>query len=229
MNLPSFLTRCKVKIPAVKASGLADADLTNIINEAVVEVNLITKVYRGYTDFNIVNGLSTYPLSQYVPLFQQMVTAGLWVSMNGNPPADLVRVIPRTEEWLNKRLPSWRQALPSTLAQYYYQSADNLQVYPPMNANIVKGARLHHTILPTPMAGNAFPFTGTDVEITALRPLDKAIVEYVRWTLDPALAMVNGEDQGYMRFISFCQTAMKQIKAKPDAINYYDVAVTPST
>lgn len=228
MILNDFLTRCKVKIPAVKTTGLADADLIKIINEAVVEVNLITKVYRGYTNFNIVNGLSLYPLSKYVPLFQQIVTAGLWVTATGDV-KDMVRVIPRTEEWLNKRLPSWRSALPSTLAQYYYQSADNLMVYPPMNANIVNGARLHHTILPTPMAGDAYPFTGTGIEITALRPLDKAIIEYVRWTLDPALAMVNGEDTGYARFLAFCNTAMKQIKAKSDAINYYDVAMSPTT
>lgn len=228
MILGDYLTRCKIKIPAIKGTGISDPDLTTIINEAITEVNLITKVYRGYTNFNIVNGLSTYALSQYVPFFQQIVTAGLWVTQTGLS-TNLVRVIPRTEEWLNKRLPSWRSALPSTLAQYYYQSADNLQVYPPMNANIVNGARLHHTILPTPMAGDAYPFTGTGVEITALRPLDKAVIEYVRWTLDPALALVNGEDQGYMRFISFCQTAMKQIKAKPDAVNYYDNAVTPST
>lgn len=228
MNLPSFITRCKVKIPSVKATGLSDADLTTIINEAVTEVNLITKVYRGYTNFNIVNGLSVYPLSQYVPLFQQIVTAGLWVTITGNV-TDMVRVIPRTEEWLNKRLPSWRSALPSTLAQYYYQSADNLVVYPPMNANIANGARLHHTILPTPMVGNVFPFTGSGVEITALRPLDKAIIEYVRWVVDPALALVKGEDQGYIRFITFCQTAMRQIKAKPDAINYYDVGISVTT
>lgn len=228
MIIGDFLTRCKVKIPSVKITGLSDADLTSIINEAVTQVNLITKVYRGYTNFNIVANQVTYPLSQYVPLFQQMVTAGLWVTTTGLV-TDMVRVIPRTEEWLNKRLPSWRSALPSTLAQYYYQSADNLVVYPPMSANIVNGARLHHTILPTPMGGDTYPFTGTNVEITALRPLDNAIIEYVRWTLDPALALVNGEDQGYMRFVSFCSTAMKQIKAKPDAINYYDVGVSVST
>lgn len=228
MKLSDYLTRCKVKIPAVKASGLVDADLTNIINEAVVETNLITKVYRGYTNFNIVKNLSVYPLSQYAPTFQQIVTAGLWVTTTGLV-TDMVRVIPRTEEWLNKRLPSWRSSQSSTLAQYYYQSADNLVVYPPMNANIVNGARLHHTLIPTSMAGDAYPFTGTGVEITALRPLDKAIIEYVRWVLDPALALVNGEDQGYARFISFCQIAMRQINAKPDAMNYYDVAMTPST
>lgn len=228
MILGDYLTRCKVKIPAIKATGIPDPDLTAIINEAVIEVNLITKVYRGYTNFNIVNGLSIYPLSQYVPTFQQIVTAGLWVTITGQA-TDLVRVIPRTEEWLNKRLPSWRSALPGTLAQYYYQSADNLLIYPPMSGNIVNGARLHHLILPTPMAGDAYPFTGSNVEITALRPLDKAVIEYVRWTLDPALAMVNGEDAGYARFVAFCQTAMKQIKAKPDAINYYDVGISVST
>src|ERR1039458_209354 len=133
MKLSDYILRCKVKIPSVKATGLSDNDLSSIINEAVVQVNLIVKVYRGYTNFNIVNGLATYPLSQYVPLFQQMVTAGLWVTTTGLA-ANLIRVIPRTEEWLNKRLPSWRSATPATLAQYYYQSGDNLQVYPPMNA-----------------------------------------------------------------------------------------------
>lgn len=228
MQLSAFLTRCKVKIPSIKATGISDIDLTSIINEAVTEVNIITKVYRGYTNFNLVSGQSVYLLSTYVPTFQQIVTAGLWMTTTGLA-TDLGRVIPRTEEWLNKRLPSWRSANTSTRPQYYYQSGDNLVIYPPVNANIVNGGRLHHLILPTPMTGNAYPFTGSAVEITALRPLDKAIVEYVRWTLDPALALDNGEDAGYLRFLTLCQKAQRQIKAKPDAVNYYDNAVSMST
>lgn len=228
MKISELITRCKIKIPSIKTTGIDDDDLTVIINDGIVQVNLIAKCYRGYTNFNIVSGTSTYSLAQIAPTFQQMVTAGLWFSSTGQV-TDLKRVIPRTEEWLNKRLPSWRSATPATLPQYYYQSGDNLQIYPPANSAIQNGGRLHHLIMPTIAIGDNYPFTGTAVEITAFRPFDRAIVEYVRSELDPALDKESGEDLSYPRFLQLIDTAKRQVKAKPDAINYYDVAMGVST
>ena len=228
MILGDLITRCKIKIPSLKSTGIDDSDLTVIINEGVVQVNLICKAYRGFTDFNLVSSQQVYSIATIAPGFQQMVTAGLWMTTTGLA-KDLKRVIPKTEEWLNKRLPSWRSATPGTIAQYYFHSGDDLLIYPPINASIANGGRLHHLILPTDMAGDTYPFTGSAKEIASFRPFDNAIVEYVRWQLSPSLNLLNGEDQSYPRFLQMCQIAKNQVKAKPDAVNYYDVAQGIST
>lgn len=229
MKLSELITRCKIKIPNLKISGINDDDLTVIINEGVREVNLLTQVYRGYTDFNVVANKQSYSLAIIAPTFLQIVTAGLWVCTSGLP-ADLKRVIPRTEEWLNKRTPNWRAASAATLPQYYYQSGDDLVMYPAMNAAITTGGRIHHTLVPTPMSnGNHYPFSGTTTQITQLLPLDKAIVEYVRKELAPTFNEKTGEDISEKRFYAQCLLAKRQVKARPDAINYYDTAVSVQT
>lgn len=227
MNRGDLRTRCKLKIPAIKSTSVSDDDVNSLINEAVEQVNLLAKVYRGYTNFNIVASQSQYQLSTIAPKFQQMVTAGLWI-MNTTT-NKLVRVIPRTVEWFNKSIPTWRDATATTLAQYYYTEGDDLMIYPAINANVTSGGRIHHTIMPTSMnTDGSFPFTGTTVEITRFKALDRAIVEYVRCELDPSLNQITGEEMRYPSFVNLVNLGMRQIKSKPDAINYYDVGMSYS-
>ena len=228
MKLSEFRIRCKIKIPSLKTTGITDEELDVIINDGVRQVNLLAKVYRGYTDFSIVADQSLYVLSTIAPTFQQMVTAGLWAKESSS--SDLVRVIPRTVEWLNKRLPSWRSAASGSIAQYYYHVGNDLMIYPAMDTAVANGGRLHHLILPTNMgSGDHYPFTGSTVEITGFRPLDNAIIEYVRWQLAPSLDKETGEDRSYPLFLQMVNLGKLQIKAKPDAVNYYDTAISFST
>lgn len=227
MNRGDLRTRCQLKIPNIKTSGVTPDALNSLINEAVEQVNLLAKVYRGYTDFNIVANQAQYQLSIIAPTFQQMVTAGLWVRNSST--GKLLRVIPRTVEWFNKRLPTWRDATPTNISQYYYREGDDLMLYPAMNANQVAGGRIHHTFIPATMNQDSnFPFSGTDKEITSFQPLDRAIVEYVRCELDPSLNQITGEEMRYPSFVNLVNLGMRQIKAKGDAMNYYDVGMSYS-
>lgn len=228
MKGSELITRCKIKIPNLKETALSDSDILTLINEAAVEINLLAKTYRGSTTFARVANQQEYALSTYAPNFQQVVTAGLW--MLDSTTSKYKRIIPRTEEWLNKRVPNWRDADPGTgLPQYYFITGNTLTIYPAVSSDLTNGMRLYHTILPTDMSnGDQYPFSGSGTELKVFRPFDNAIVEYVRWIIAPNLNQQAGEDPLYNRFLQFVNRAKNQIRSIPDAINYYDTAIQVS-
>ena len=65
-------------------------------------------------------------------------------------------------------------------------------------------------------SGDHYPFTGSSTEITALTPLDDAIVAYARWKLSPAVGAVTDADLREQEFLKECRKGAMQIKRRPD-------------
>ena len=55
MKQSEFLFRLKLQIPNIKETGITDNQIVDLLSQAVDQVNLLTKVYKTYTDFSILN------------------------------------------------------------------------------------------------------------------------------------------------------------------------------
>lgn len=212
MKLSQFRFNIKLQVPGITNTGISDSDLDNLINEGVDDANLLTKVYKGYTDFTLEADTFIFALSEKVPLWLGADKGGLWIQdANGV----LKRIFPKTPEWLNQRIENWRSASSGSQSQYYATDGDDLIIYPPLNED--RAARIYHLKKATPMDNDDnYPWTNTATEITALRPMDDAVIAYVRWKMKNAL----GKDQaGGLTMEEYHLEASKrakQVRRRPD-------------
>lgn len=220
MNLGEFKTIIKTKVPQIKDTGITDDELTVIINRGCNEANLIARVFKGYTDFNIVADQQIYSISSIATTYLGMDKKALWIKDANDK---LTYIFPKTEEWLNKKIQFWRDADSTTMPQYYVPDGDNLIIYPACNENRTNGGRLYHIKKAIDMSNDDnYPFSNTTTEMTALIPLDKAIISYCRWQIAPVLNKDTMEDQTEKLFYRDCNMASKQIKRRPDLGNDSD-------
>jgi hypothetical protein len=214
MILNDFIERLKLENPNLKASGVSDTYLTGLVNKACDQVNLICKVYAGSTDFNIEAEKRVYPLSTYVPLYLGRDKRGLYFL---NSSSEWDKLIPKTEAWISQRYPNYLNADSVDVPTYYGIEGDELFFYPPPSTTTSSGGRLYHLKKAVAMtASTHYPYSGSTTEITALLPLDEAIIAYVNWKLKPAYGANTDIDLGERRFLAECRLAKGRIKSAPD-------------
>ena len=214
MKLSELIIRAKLTVPSLRDAGLDDTSLTTLLNEACDEANLIARTYKGYTDFNITADTFIYNLSSIAPTFLGSDKRGLWIQ-DGD--GTWQKIIPKTAKWLDKKFENWRSASSADIAQYYSIDVDELLIYPPIDEARSSGGRLYHLKKATAMGnGDHFPYSGSATELTALKPMDKAIISYIRYLLDPALGRKKDEISSYQVFLSECKIAASQIKRRND-------------
>lgn len=223
MTLGDFIQRIKLQVPNLGQTGVTDAYLRTLINSAVDQVNLLAKVYSGYTDFNIEAEKRIYDLSDVVPLYLGKDKRGLFFKNSEDKWEDL---IPKTEAWLAERYPDYLNATSVDLPEYYYITGDELGFYPPPSTSKTLGARLYHLKKATAMTNDAhYPFKGTTTEVTAFRPLNDAIIAYCRWKLSPAFGAVTDADLREREFLAECRKGAMQVRRSPDIMNDSSVKV----
>ncbi len=212
MKLSELRTRVKIQTPNI--SGVDDDAINSLINKGCDEVNLYCKVYKGYTDFNIVANQMIYQLSVVAPFFLGMDNKVVYFKDANGQWQDL---IPKTKVWIQKYYPDFLNVSSVAVPQWYFQEADELGFYQPPSTSLANGARVYHLKRRTDMGSDdAYPFSGGATEITALSPCDDAIIAYCRWKLSPAVGAVTDTDLRKAEFIAECARASKQIKRRPD-------------
>lgn len=217
MKLSEFIARIKLQVPNIGETGVTDDYLPVLLNSAVNAVNLLTKSYSGYTDFNIEAKKRTYDLSLVCPLFLGRDNRGLFFKDDSDKWKD---IIPKTEAWLAETHPDYLNASSVVIPNYYFIGGDTLGFYPPPSTTNDLGARLYHLKKANPMTNaDHYPFSGTTTEITALSPLDDAIIAFARWKLSPAFGSVSDVDVRYREYINECRIAAGQIRRSPDISN----------
>lgn len=217
MTLAEFIQRIKLQVPNLGQTGVTDTYLKTLLNRAVDQVNLLTKVYAGYTDFNIEAEKRTYNLSSVAPLFLGRDKRGVFFKNRSDTWED---VIPKTEAWLSERYPDYLNSTAVELPEYYYIGGDEIGFYPQPSTSKALGARIYHLKKSNPMTNDAhYPFTGTTTEIGAFIPCDDAIISYVRWKLSPAFGAVSDVDLREREFINECRKAAMQVRRSPDIMN----------
>lgn len=217
MKLSQFLSRLNLALPGKGATGVNDTYLTELLNQGCDEANLYTKAYAGYTDFNITAEKRTYDLSDYVPLYLGRDKRGLFF-LDSN--SEWQKLIPKSEAWLTQKIPNYLNASSVALPTYY--SIDNgvLSFYPPPSTTQASGARLFHLKKATAMsASDHYPFSGSTTELTNLKPLDEAILDFVIWKVKPSYGQNTDIDLGERRFLASCRKAAMQVRRSPDITN----------
>ena len=217
MKLSEFITRLKLQIPNVNQVGMDDAALTNMLNQACDAVNEYTKIYSGYTDFNIVAEQKAYKLSVNVPNYLGTDKRGLFFRDSDDNWQD---VIPKTRAWISEKYPDFLNASSTALPRWYWMDGDSLEFHEPPSTAYTLGCRLYHLLKREDMTGgDDYPFSGSAVEITAFRPLDDSILAYARWKISPAFGQVRDVDLRYQEYIGELKRGAMQIKRRRDLTN----------
>lgn len=217
MTLGEFIQRIKLQVPNLGQTGVTDPYLTTLLNSAVNAVNALTKVYSGYTDFNVEASKRIYNLSLVVPTFLGRDKRGLFFLDSDSNWTDL---IPKTEAWLAERYPDYLNASAVELPEYYYIKGDELGFYPPPSTSTTSGCRLYHLKKGGVMSSSGhYPFTGTTTEITAFSVLDDAILAFCKWKIAPAYGATTDANLTYREFLLECQKGAIQVRRSPDLMN----------
>lgn len=221
MKLSAYLKRIKLEVPNQNQTGIGDNYLTELLNQAVDQVNLLTKVYKTFTDFNIVADKRIYDLSVVAPFYLGTDKRGFFFKNTSDKWDGDVR--PKTEAWLSQRYPDYLNASSAAIPRWVWIDGNELGLYPPPSTAKTDGARLFHLRKSIPMSTeDHYPFTGSGVQITAFIALDDAILAYVKWKLAPAFGNVSDVDLREREFIKECRKGAKQVKRRRDLTNDSD-------
>jgi hypothetical protein len=212
MKLSQFITRVKIQCPNI--SGVDDDAITLLLNEACDKVNLLTKVYKTYSDFNVVAEQQTYNFSTIATSYLGMDKKGVYLK---NSDGEWDEIFPKTKDWIAEQFPDWINADSVSIPEWYWAEGDELGFHQKPSTSYASGGRVYHLKKRTDMSsGDHYPFTGSSTQITALSPLDDAIIAYVRWKLSPAVGAVTDADLREQEFLKECRKGAMQIKRRPD-------------
>ena len=215
MKASEFITRIKIAVPNIGVPGITDTELLVLLSQAVDEVNLLAKVYKGSTDINIVANQQTYSLGTVAPTYLGPLKIPFKFKDSNNK---WQKVYPKTLPWIEGIYPDWLNAGSAAIPRWYWLEGDELGFFNKPSTTKTAGARLYHLKKGTPMTSvDHYPFTGSStIQLVALRPLDEAIIEWVRWQLAPSMGANTDQDLRERAFEKKCAKGAKQIRRRPD-------------
>lgn len=214
-----MVKRVRSQLPPATIESVAESDIIRELNTGINAVNMLTKVYRGYTEFMTVAGQQIYNLSSVAPLCLKIWKPGVWWYNTNGSSKYLFR---KTMSWLDISIRNWRDSAAGD-PNWYWQESDDLGLYTkPATANTV---RIYHLSKGTAMDSlDNYPWKNSTTEVVVFQPLDDAIIAYAKWKFAPAVGKEAIEDPRYMEFIRECRKGKAQINARPDMladIDYY--------
>jgi hypothetical protein len=215
MTLTELRTLFRIQVPMAKASGIDDAALDVLLNQAPDEINLIAQIYKGYSDFQVsINDLSN-SLPAKVPTYMGMAKGGIFYQDSAS---NWVQIYPQTKAWFDTNIPNYQNSS-AGIPQYYYVEDDVIVWDRPWSA--VYTVRIYHLKKATAMSsGSVYPWSGSATQNLTMRPMDNAIVAYAKWRVQPALGK---DEQGnyrggstYNEFIAEVRMGSSKIRRRPD-------------
>lgn len=213
MKASEFEERLRIEVPNIGTMGLESSQIYRLLSQAVDQVNLITKVYRGYTDFNVTAEVGSYSLSTVAPTFLGMAKEGVYFK-DANSQWQVV--YPKTRAWVAKFYPGWLNATSAALPRWYWVEGDEISFYNKPSTTRTSGARVYHLKKGTVLTNaDYYPFSGT-TESVDLIPLDDAIIAYVKMKLVPSFGKNTDIDLMRRDFLAECRKGAKQIRRRPD-------------
>jgi len=191
MNLTNFRSAIRLYVPAAKVSRVSNTRLDVLINLGVDDVNIRALAYKGDKKFNVVADLAKYVWSEYIDDFAVMDESGIWWNDGDADDTEWRQMDAMTRNVLDKKFPLWKDDASDDPRRYFTES-DMAMFHPTPSTALSNGFWAFYVKAAVAMtSGTHYPFTGTATEITSLRVLDDAIIDYVRWKLARPL----GNDQ----------------------------------
>lgn len=218
MTLGQMIQRIRRQMPSLTEESAPDQVLTDELNHACDEINLLAQSYHDYTEFSTVAEQQIYHISTYVPRYLGMKKNGVWWYTSAGASWYL---FPKSLKWLDLNIRNWRDSASATNPTWYWIEDDDLGLFPkPSGVNTV---RIYHLMKAVPMDNlSNYPWYNTTTENMALRPFDNALVAYARWALSPAAAQPSSEDPLYNRFLAEVNKARTQANRRPDFTSDFD-------
>ena len=191
MTLSEYRTLVRLYVPSAKVTRVNNAQLDNLINRGVNDVNEFSLAYQGNKKINVVADSEEIKISEDIDDYLTIDSSGIWWNSGTAASPNWLKLDPKTMESLSRDYPIWRDDSPDDPRRYVIEG-NKITFNPPPDTALSEGFHVYYIKTANAMtSGENYPFTGTNVEISAFRVLDDAIIDYVRWKLARPL----GQDQ----------------------------------
>lgn len=180
--------------PEITTGLISDVNLLIVLNEGALDLaqkgdaNIKTALFSSVASASeyILSGASAL-VTGFLDLY--MPTGAITYTQDS-----VVKMMPndfemRSESWLNKRLPGWRESDASDTLQYVYLSFNSagdliLGTCPKAKTAVTNAFKIWYKSRGTDMDGATdFPWTSSTDNLVHTEPWQKAIAEYAKWQI----------------------------------------------
>lgn len=183
MTLTDFRTLIRMYVPLAKITKITNTTLNTLFNKAVDDVNVYAMAYKGNKKFTATADDGEYDIHTEIDDYMAIDESGLWWNNGTN----WKKLEPMTRRSLDDEYSTWRNDSSGNPLRYFIEQ-DKIEIHPKPDTTLVDGFWIFYTKVAVSMTLDThYPFTGSTTEITALRILDDAIIDYVRWKLSGPL------------------------------------------
>lgn len=190
MTLLQLRTLVRAFVPGAKIAVVTDAVLDLLINKATDDLNEFGLLLESSASFDIVANQSQYNFSDIAPDFYKMDKTGIEWNQVDNTNPDWKEIRPVNKLWLRKYRPNWRTESAGS-PEVYWADQNAIYLIAKPEDSLTDGGIINYIAKSIYMTDSGhYPFSGSTTEITALRGLDDAIIDYCRWKLTAVLGKV---------------------------------------
>lgn len=187
MILSDFKTLIRAYVSGAKIAVITETMLELLINKGVDDVNIRASALTGDKKFNVTAESRTYVASSVISNFVAFAEGGLWWNAGSASSQNWRKLDPLMRQSLNDQFPRWMSQTSDNPIRYIHEG-DNIIIDPIPKTTLTDGFWAFYVKKATAMTqGTHYPFSGSTTEIANLLVLDDAIIDYVRWKLNPIL------------------------------------------
>ena len=229
MTLENLRAFARAIIPGCKTDVVSNILLDQLLNAGVHDIAVYTKCLPTNKKFSAVASqgdiLNPYIISTVIGDYLLPDKAGLWWNRGTVAAPDYKQLWPRTEAWLDKNRPNWRD-IDDGDPQDYLIHGNNLIIIPAPDTALTDAFWLFYFKTPTTMANVAsYPFSGSTTEFTHLSMFDLAIIKWVAWQIFPMLNKNQDANMSLAEYIKIREEKYSLYKRRPDISNSSDAAL----
>lgn len=155
MKLSELKTMVRARIPAAVISSVDNTTLELVLNEATLAVARDTECLKKEDSFDSTAESGIYVLPSIISDFLGVTKEGIWF-YNG---AQYKELFPKTLQWMNKYLSSWRTQESAELPVYYWIRRGVMSVHPKPSGSVTDAFLIYYFARPTQMShADHYPF-----------------------------------------------------------------------
>lgn len=222
MNLGELLRQAETIVPEADNSVIPSISTSvwskrDIFNEAASEFVRITKCFPKDKKFDCSAESYTYSLIDNVSDFLEMRPEGVWHNRTSTSTTMWWRLQPTTIRELDQRFTNWRDQNPNDNLRYYWQDGDTLGVFYTPSQTVTDGLWIYYYATSSNMTSiTDFPFTGTSVQSTRLKPYEKYLMPYYEYRVLGLLGYKEDAKAKQQEFYQLCTNARNDLQGRRD-------------
>lgn len=219
MTLQNFRSLIRLYVPGAKSSVITDPILDTLINQAANDVNSYAEAYIGSKFFNVTAETAEYDIYDDITDDYFLIgKSGIW----WNDGVEWQQLDPVTRKYLDRYFTKWRDDV-SGNPQRYFIEGGKINFHPKPDTTLAIGFRMDDYVKSAVdmSASGDFPFVGVSTkELSHLRPLDDAIIDYVRWKLQRPLGKDEVGVVSRQEYMATRKEKSLEIERRPDMTSH---------